>query len=135
MGAIAVLVIALAGLGFIVYEGLSSATLYFRNADEAVAQRDGLGTKRFRIQGTVGDDVTRSADGVRFTISYADSGPVHVRHVGDPPELFKPGIPVVLEGHWDAAGEVFDSDRIMVKHSADYVAENGDRLTQAEKGS
>jgi len=37
---------------------------------------------------------------------------VRVVHHGDPPELFKDGIPVVCEGHWQ--GDVFDSDRIMI---------------------
>ena len=52
---------------------------------------------------------------------------VPVSHTGDPPELFKPGIPVVLEGHFD--GDTFASDRIMVKHSEDYVAQHPDRVT------
>jgi cytochrome c-type biogenesis protein CcmE len=50
-----------------------------------------------------------------------------VRHDGDPPELFKPDIPVVLEGRW--AGPVFASDRIIVKHTADYRAKHPDRVT------
>ena len=48
-------------IGFVVLQGLSNATLYFRNVDEALAQRDELGTRRFRLQGLVvaddaGDD-------------------------------------------------------------------------------
>ena len=52
---------------------------------------------------------------------------VPVLHQGDPPELFKPGIPVVLEGHF--VGTHFDSDRIMVKHSEDYIAKHPSRVT------
>ena len=44
----------------------------------------------------------------------------------DPPELFEPGQPVVLEGAWD--GDVYASDRILVKHSEEYVAENDERV-------
>ena len=47
-------------------------------------------------------------------------------HEGDPPELFQPGIPVVLEGRW--SGDHFASDRIMVKHSEQYKAGNPDRV-------
>jgi cytochrome c-type biogenesis protein CcmE len=41
--------------------------------------------------------------------------------------MFKPGIPVVLEGRFD--GDTFASDRIMVKHSEDYVAKHPSRVT------
>ncbi len=49
-----------------------------------------------------------------------------------PAELFQPGIPVVLEGRWSASGAVFESDRILVKHSEQYEADNGDRLADAQ---
>ena len=47
------LVVVLLALGVVVWKGLSSASLYFYNADEAVEQREDLGDKRFRLQGTV----------------------------------------------------------------------------------
>ena len=35
-------------------------------------------------------------------------------------ELFKPGAPVVCEGHWGSGTRaVFDSDRILIKHGND----------------
>ena len=134
LGAMTVLVIVLIALGFIVFEGLSNATLYFYNADEAVQRQADLGTKRFRIQGTVQPGSRERTDtGVTFLISYNEV-PVEVHHVGDPPELFKEGIPVVLEGRWSDDGLFFASDRIMVKHSSAYVAKNSERLTEAEEG-
>jgi hypothetical protein len=50
--------------------------------------------------------------------------------------MFEDQIPVVLEGHWaQADGEaVFDSDYMLVKHGETYVAENEDRLREAEEG-
>lgn len=132
--AYAVLVAVLAGLGVVVYQGLTSASLYFYNADEAVAQRADLGTKRFRLQGTVlGDSVTPTAAGVDFTVAF-DSVLVEVHHAGDPPELFQPGIPVVVEGRWDRSGEFFVSDTIRVRHSEQYQADNGNRLDAAKRG-
>ena len=105
------LAVVLVGVGVVVYQGLTSASLYFYNADEAVAQRDDLGDKRFRLQGTV--RTTSTTDRRRastFTIAF-NGVEVAVRHDGDPPELFQPGIPVVLEGRWAAdAGDVFHSD-------------------------
>ncbi len=131
----AVLVAVLVGLGVVVYQGLSSASLYFYNADEAVAKQAELGNRRFRLQGTVlGDSLRPTVDGVNFTVAFDDVS-VEVHHVGDPPELFQPGIPVVVEGRWDASGEYFDSDTIRVKHSEQYKSANSGRLAEAERGS
>ena len=132
---LAVLGVVLVALGFLVFKGLSDATLYFRNADEAVAQRESLGTKRFRLQGTVSGDPTETDGVVSFAVTF-NGVAVDVRHVGSPPELFRPGIPVVLEGHWNGSGDVFDSDRIMIKHDATYESEDDyqRRMREAEQG-
>jgi cytochrome c-type biogenesis protein CcmE len=117
---------AAAVLGFFAVRSLGSSTVYFKTANEAVRDKASLGTHRFRIEGTVlAGTVNEVANRTRFTI--ADSGTqVPVVHDGDPPDLFKPGIPVVLEGRW--AGDHFASDRIMVKHSAQYKAQHPDRV-------
>lgn len=118
--------IVVAAIGFLLVQGLGNATVYFKTADEAVAERASLGTRRFRIEGAVVDGSVRRAGGaVDFEIISAGVK-VRVHHVGDPPELFQPGIPVVLEGRWD--GDVYASDRIMVKHTSQYRAENPDRV-------
>ena len=119
-------VVVLGALGFLVYQGLGNATLYFRTADEAVAQREELGDRRFRIEGdVVAGTVAQVGQDVSFRI-VSKGVEVPVTHHGDPPELFQPGIPVVLEGRFH--GEGFASDRILVKHSETYEAENPDRL-------
>lgn len=130
-----VVVVVIAVLGVLVVKGLSEATLYFRNADEAVAQREELGDQRFRLQGTVVDDGVETDDGVNFDVTY-NGVDVTVHHVGDPPELFRPGIPVVLEGSWDQSGEFFSSDRMLVKHDAEYESreEYEERVSEAEGG-
>ena len=126
------LVLVLVGIGVVAYQALTSASLYFYNADEAVEQKADLGDKRFRLQGSVLDDVEPAADGgVTFTVKF-NGVEVAVHHQGDPPELFEPGIPVVLEGRWASSGAVFESDTIRVKHSEEYEADNGDRLVDAE---
>ena len=129
-----VLAVVLVGLGVVVYQGLTSASLYFYNADEAVEQQADLAAKRFRLQGTVlGDSIEPTASGVDFVVAY-NGVEVAVRHDGDPPELFQPGIPVVLEGRWAPSGDHFASDTIRVKHSEQYEADNGERLDDAERG-
>ena len=124
-------IVVLAALGFLVFQGLGNATLYFRTADEAVAQRNELGDRRFRIEGDVVDGSVRQVgNDVSFTLT-KKSVEVPVRHKGDPPELFRPGIPVVLEGRFQ--GDHFSSDRILVRHSETYVAENPERVTPSSE--
>jgi cytochrome c-type biogenesis protein CcmE len=122
-------------LAFLLLQGLDNATLYFRNADEAVAMRDELGDRRFRLQGTVlAGSVTRLGDdGLEFRVTY-DGVEVPVRHRGEQPALFRPGIPVVLEGHFPEGGDVYESDRIMVRHTSEYREEHPDRVADAPSG-
>lgn len=112
-------------VAFLLVQGLGNATEYFKTADQAVADRAHLGTRQFRIEGTVDNDVRRVGNSTDFSIT-ANNVTVPVVDSNEPPQLFKPDIPVVLEGHW--AGNVFASDLIMVKHSASYVAAHPDRL-------
>ena len=151
---IIVVLVAIVGVaGFVIVNALGNATLFFRNADEAVADRGELGTSRFRLQGTVeGDTIERTDDGVTFVVTY-NGAEVAVHHRGDPPELFKADIPVVLEGRYalpagadpsgDAGAEMaaaqpadllFESDRMLVKHTEEYQADEGERLRQADEG-
>lgn len=117
-GAIGVLVALGVVVVFIMVQA-QGASLYYRNADEAVAQREDLGRDRFRLQGVVvGEPVDEGTDKV-FEVAYRGVA-VTVRHTGKEPALFKPGLPVVAEGAWNAAGTEFDSDRLLVKHTEDY---------------
>ncbi|MGH9268504.1 MAG: cytochrome c maturation protein CcmE, partial [Acidimicrobiales bacterium] len=114
-------------LSFLLWKGLDDATLYFRTADEALAQKASLGDRRFRIEGAVvAGSVQVRGDEVAFVIEEND-GRVPVVHRGDPPELFRDMIPVVLEGRFE--GDVYRSDRIMVKHTNQYRAANPERVT------
>jgi cytochrome c-type biogenesis protein CcmE len=105
-------------VAFLLVGGLSRNIVYFRTTSEAVKTRSEQGTHRFRLMGAV---VTGSQqptnDGVAFDVTDGVQR-VRVVHHGSPPELFKDGVPVVCEGHWQ--NDVFDSDRIMIKHGADY---------------
>jgi cytochrome c-type biogenesis protein CcmE len=122
-------------LAFLVLQGLGEATTFFRNADEAAAQRDQLGTSRFRLQGTVVpgsvQEIGSAADpAVLFEVEF-HCEKVAVRHTGNRPELFQNGIPVVLEGAFAADSDTYESDRIFVRHTEEYTAEEADRLEKA----
>lgn len=129
------LLVAVIGIGgFVILQALGSATTFYRNTDEAVAQRESLGVKRFRLQGTVvPGTVVQTGEGVTFEISY-NGVPMTIRHVGDPPEMFKENQAVLLEGRFAGDGSnTYDSDLMIVKHSEVYEAEESERLKQAEE--
>ncbi len=131
--ALALLVAVVALGGFVMVKALGSATTFYRNVDEAVAQHESLGVKRFRLQGTVvPGTVVQTGDGVTFEISY-NGVPITIHHVGDPPEMFKENQAVLLEGHFDADGtNTYDSDLMIVKHSEVYKEKEAERLKEAE---
>lgn len=133
--AVAVLVVLVLVGGFVMVKALGNATTFYRNVDEAVAQKAQLGTKTFRLQGTVvPGTIKRTADGVDFTLIF-NGVELPVSHVGDPPQLFKENEAVLLEGHFAPDGTMrFDSDLMIVKHSSQYIAKEGDRLKQAQEG-
>jgi cytochrome c-type biogenesis protein CcmE len=148
---IALVVIVVVAIGALLFKTLGDATLFFKNADEAVAERDSLGDRRFQLQGTVVPGTVDESDvdghrAVSFSVAF-DGVALDVVHVGTPPELFKEGEAVVLEGHWTQGaapdgsfangvndGWYFASDRMLAKHDAKYEADNPDRLREADEG-
>lgn len=129
--AIAVLAVVVAGLGLVLFEALTSASVYFYNVDEAVAKRAQLGTTRFRIQGNViASSVHDRGNHMTFDLKY-HGAVVHVVHTGDVPDLFKPSIPIVLEGAF--SGTTYHSDQMLLRHDATYDEEHKTRNREAEK--
>jgi cytochrome c-type biogenesis protein CcmE len=110
--------VILAALGFLLARGLANAMDYYLTAKQAVAQRAELGDKDFRIQGKVMPGVHQVGSRLDFSITSSHVA-VAIISTGSPPQLFKVGLPVVLEGHW--RGDTFLSDQIMVQHSSNYV--------------
>ncbi len=152
--------VVVAVIGFVLFQGLSGATLFLREADAAVADRDDLGDRRFRLLGSpvaLTEDEQFDVDGnvaVRFSIA-CDGTAVDIVHVGNVAESFQMGVPVVLEGRWqdsttlgaaawtDGAndGWYFESDRMLVKHDNEYrtdrveeAASCGSELADAPEG-
>jgi cytochrome c-type biogenesis protein CcmE len=117
-------VVPLAGLGVVLggvlaFGDLNGNLVYYLTPTEAVEQRPDLaGDRRFRLAGVVAPgSVSPVADTVTFTITDADTD-VAVTHTGAPPQLFREGIEVVVEGRWDGPG--FRSDTMLVKHDEEY---------------
>lgn len=124
--------VVVAALVFILYKGLSSALVYFYTAQQAIADKAQLGTSTFRMEGVVvPGTVQPTASGVNFSVRF-DHTVVPVVEIGAPPQLFQPSVPVVVVGHFSTAtSDVFLSDQILVKHSANYVAAHPNRIKDA----
>jgi cytochrome c-type biogenesis protein CcmE len=134
VGVWVVLAVVVVGVGFVVLRGLENATVYFRTADEALAQRDELGSRRFRIEGEVqpGIEVDEVTGDRHFTIE-ANGAEVEVEYEGEPPALCRPGMPVVLEGHFIDGSDVFASDNMLIRHDSEYEEANPDRVAEFEE--
>ena len=129
-----VIAVVCGALAFLVIQGLGNATTFYRNADEAVAKRDELGTKRFRLQGVVVPGSIRDVGAdVAFRVEFHCVN-VPVRHRGTRPPLFKGGVPVVLEGAFVAGTErTFDSDRILIRHTEEYRTKESQKAEATER--
>jgi cytochrome c-type biogenesis protein CcmE len=129
-----VIAVICGALAFLVLQGLGNATSFYRNADEAVAKRTELGTKRFRLQGIVTPGSIKDAgDDVRFDVEYnCVTVPVHLSGTRPPP-LFQKGIPVVLEGHFAGPTGAYESDRIIIRHTTEYRTKASQKAEATEK--
>ncbi len=125
---IVIVVGLLALISFVLFQALTSARVFFYNVDEAIEQREELGDRTFRMQGTLTDDLGVDPTGaMRFTLAFGGEV-AEIRHTGaEPSGLFQVGEKVLVEGYWD--GDVFQSHQVLVKHSEEYVEDNPDRLT------
>ncbi len=147
-GPAVVIAVVVAVIGFVLFQGLSGATLFLREANVAVAERDDLGERRFRLLGSpvaMTDEQYefRGSTAVRFSIA-CDGEAVDIIHRGNVAESFQLGVPVVLEGRWRDTGSLtstpsawldgandgwyFESDRMLVKHDNEYRT---DRIEEA----
>lgn len=131
-----VAVVILAAIGFLLFKGLTSAIVFFKTANEAVAQRATLGNSDFQLEGTVVHGSVKHVSGDVYRFAVESNGvSVVVDNTGSPPQLFRPGLPVVVVGHFVGSGDLFASDQIMVKHSQSYIAQHPNRVKPAGGGS
>jgi len=144
-GPLAVLAVITLFVGFLLFQGLSGATLFLREADSAVENREELGDRRFRLLGSpisITEERFEVAGetAVRFSIA-CDGVAVDIIHLGNVAESFQMGVPVALEGRWASSSELdsvsrwdggandgfyFESDRMLVKHDNEYRTDRVD---------
>lgn len=121
--AVGAVVVAASALLFITVSGIGENLVYYWGpADIAKAGRKAVGAT-IRLGGQVAPgSVKQSSAGSLLEFEVMDAtNRVPVRSMGVPPQMFREGIGVVVEGTMTREG-YFESDRLMVSHSNEYRA-------------
>ncbi len=108
---------------WLLFGGLEKNVVFFLTPEELLAKgADGIGVP-VRLGGVVKpESVQWNAQtlDLRFTVAEGESE-VPVRSTGAPPQMFRDGMGVIVEGRFDASG-VFHASNLMTKHSNEYRA-------------
>ena len=115
--------VALAAFGFILIGGLDENIVYFVTPTELHEKGDDAVDAPVRLGGQVAPgSVTWDAEALDLRFRMTDGvRDVEVHSSGAPPQMFRDGIGVIVEGRLTSAG-IFESDNLMVKHSNEYRA-------------
>ncbi|MCA0375650.1 MAG: cytochrome c maturation protein CcmE [Gemmatimonadetes bacterium] len=117
-------VVALVGaFAYLAYGGVEENLVYFLTPTELVAKGDGVVGRPVRLGGqVVPGSVQWNAETLHLAFRVTDgTKEVAVQSSGAPPQMFRAGIGVVVEGKLGRNG-TFDSKSLMVKHSNEYRA-------------
>ena len=120
VAAVALLVITVGGIG-------ENLVYYWGPSDVRAAGGRAVGAT-IRLGGQVAEGSIKYGQGVsglEFDVGDGQSV-VHVRSSGVPPQMFREGIGVVVEGTMTEAG-YFESRRLMVSHDNEYRAPGDER--------
>lgn len=117
--------LTLAGAAFLVvaFGGIGQNLVYYWGPSELRGAGDKAVGATIRLGGLVGADSIRYGEGASsLEFDVVDGGAsVHVRSSGVPPQMFREGIGVVVEGTMTRGGH-FESSRLMVSHDNEYRA-------------
>jgi cytochrome c-type biogenesis protein CcmE len=117
--------LAVAGLAFVVitYGGIGENLVYYWGPSDLKAAGDKAVGATIRLGGLVAEDSVKegpSASSLEFDVTDGENT-VHVKASGVPPQMFREGIGVVVEGTMSRAG-YFEGHRLMVSHDNEYRA-------------
>ncbi len=114
-------VLIFSGFGYLIWGGIGDNLVYFLTPVELEAK----GAEAYDVPVRLGGEVApgsvqwnAEALDLRFDLTDGEAR-YSVRSTGAPPQMFREGIGVIVEGKLRADG-VFDSSNLMVKHSNEY---------------
>jgi cytochrome c-type biogenesis protein CcmE len=126
---IGALVAAAVGFAVIAGSGISRNLVYYWTPTDLTHAGDKAYGATIRLGGQVAPGSVHMTNDSALDFDVTDrKTTVHVRSTGVPPQMFREGIGVVVEGTMTRAG-YFQSDRLMVSHNNEYRAPKaGQRL-------
>ena len=115
--------VILGTFAYLVYGGIGENLVYFLTPQELAARGDRAYDVPLRLGGQVEPgSVVWNAQAVDLKFRITDGAhSVAVHSSGAPPQMFRDGIGVIVEGRYGRDG-VFESNTVMVKHSNEYKA-------------
>ena len=124
--AVVALLVAGVALGAISFSDMGEDLVYYWSPTELL-ERDDAMNHVVRLGGQVEPGTIswdKEAQTVAFSISDGSQS-VPVMSTSNPPQMFREGIGVVVEGELKSDG-VFHTEKVMVKHSNEYQAPEGE---------
>jgi cytochrome c-type biogenesis protein CcmE len=129
-------VIIIAAFGFLLYGGIDKNVVFFLTPQELLAKGTSAYDVPVRLGGLVAPgSVKWDADKLDLRFVVMDSGgqTINVHSKGAPPQMFRDGMGVVVEGRYHRSG-VFESTNLMIKHNNEYrKPEHGGRPPEMYK--
>ena len=116
-------VILVGTFGYLMYGGIGNNLVYFLTPGELLAKGTSAVDVPVRLGGQIvpGSVAWNAATlDLRFRVTDGTKE-VAVKSTGAPPQMFRPGIGVIVEGRYDKSG-VFSATNLMVRHSNEYRA-------------
>lgn len=133
---VAGLVVILAGFGYLAWGGLGDNLVYFLTPTELSERGETVVDEPVRLGGMVAPgSVSWNADELDLRFLLTDGARTfEVAASGAPPQMFREGIGVIVEGRLRDDG-AFHATNLMVKHSNEYRAPaEGERPEQIYRG-
>ena len=120
------LLVATSALGFISFGNIGENLVYYWDPSQVIEAKEQAFGATIRLGGVVKVgtlDWDTQANELNFIVTDGKSE-LKVHATGAPPQMFREGIGVVVEGTMvqTQQGAIFESDRLMVKHSNEYKA-------------
>jgi cytochrome c-type biogenesis protein CcmE len=120
--AVAALAVAAAAFAVITVGGIGENLVYYWGPTELHAAGDKAVGATIRLGGQVAPGSVEYKEGSALEFDVADGrSKVRVRSTGVPPQMFREGIGVVVEGTMNRTGQ-FECQRLMVSHGNEYRA-------------
>ena len=130
-----ILALGAAAIGFAILagSGISRNLVYYWSPTDLTHAGDKAYGATIRLGGQVAPGSIRMGNGSSLDFDVTDrQTTVHVKSNGVPPQMFREGIGVVVEGTMLRDG-YFQSDRLMVSHNNEYRAPKaGERIDAKE---